>query len=105
VLAVAGEGRIAQRFAIDWVRLFADGRAFRGDPHNNASCRAFGARVFAVADGTVVETLDSLPENVPDPVARAVPITPRRSAATTSCWTWEMSGTRSTGISSRVASK
>jgi hypothetical protein len=32
--------------------------------------------VFAVADGTVVETLDGLPENVPDPVTRAVPITP-----------------------------
>jgi len=76
LLALAGEGRIAQRFAIDWVRLFEDGRTFRGDPRSNTSYRAFGARVLAVADGVVLDTLDGLPENVPDPVARAVPITP-----------------------------
>jgi murein DD-endopeptidase len=76
LLALAGEGRIAQRFAIDWVRLFEEGRTFRGDPRNNASYRAFGAKVLAVADGIVLDTLDGLPENVPDPVARAVPITP-----------------------------
>jgi murein DD-endopeptidase MepM/ murein hydrolase activator NlpD len=76
LFALAGEGRIAQRFAIDWVRLFEDGRTFQGDPRNNTSYRAFGAKVFAVADGIVVKTLDGLPENMPDPVARAVPITP-----------------------------
>jgi murein DD-endopeptidase MepM/ murein hydrolase activator NlpD len=76
LLAIAGQGRIAQRFAIDWVRLFEDGRTFRGDPRNNDSYRAFGAKVLAVADGVVIDTLDGLPENVPDPVARAVPITP-----------------------------
>lgn len=76
LLAIAGEGRIAQRFAIDWVRLFEDGRTFRGDPRNNDSYRAFGAGVLAVADGVVIDTVDGLPENVPDPVARAVPITP-----------------------------
>jgi len=76
LLALAGEARIAQRFATDWVRLFDDGRTFRGDPLNNASYRAFGARALAIADGTVVDTVDGLPENVPDPVARAVPITP-----------------------------
>jgi murein DD-endopeptidase MepM/ murein hydrolase activator NlpD len=76
LLAVTGEGRIAQRFAIDWVRLFEEGRTFKGDPRNNASYRAFGAKVLAVADGIVRDTLDGLPENVPDPVARAVLITP-----------------------------
>ena len=76
LLSLNGEGRIAQRFAIDWVRLFEDGRTFRGDPQSNASYRAFGANALAVADAIVVETLDGLPENVPDPVARAVPITP-----------------------------
>ena len=76
LLALAGQGRIAQRFATDWVRLFDDGRTFRGDPSDNASYRAFGARVLAVAGGTVLEMVDGLPENVPDPVARAVPITP-----------------------------
>jgi hypothetical protein len=76
LLALAGEARIAQRFATDWVRLFDDGRTFRGDPLSNGSYRAFGAPVLAVGDATVVETVDRIPENVPDPVARAVPITP-----------------------------
>jgi len=76
ILALAGEGRVAQRFAIDWVRLFDDGRTLRGDPKSNASYRAFGASVLAVADGTVLDIVDGVPENIPDPVARAVPITP-----------------------------
>jgi hypothetical protein len=76
LLALAGEARIAQRLAIDWVRLFEDGRTFRGDPLSNESYRAFGARVLAVADGTVIDTVDGIPENVPDPVARAVQMTP-----------------------------
>lgn len=76
ILALNGEGRIAQRFAIDWVRLYDDGRTFQGDAKNNASYRAFGARALAVADGTVIESVDGIPENIPDPVARAVPITP-----------------------------
>jgi murein DD-endopeptidase MepM/ murein hydrolase activator NlpD len=77
LLALAGQGRIAQRFAIDWVRLFDDGRTFRGDPRQNTSYRAFGAQVRAVSDGTVVETVDGIPENVPDPVVRAVAMTPK----------------------------
>ena len=76
ILALAGEGRVAQRFAIDWVRLFDDGRTFRGDPKSNASYRAFGASVRAVADGAVLDIVDGIPENVPDPVARSVTMTP-----------------------------
>ena len=37
-----------------------------------------------------VETLDGLPENVPDPVARAVPITPTTVSGNYTCWIWEM---------------
>jgi murein DD-endopeptidase MepM/ murein hydrolase activator NlpD len=76
LFALAGEGRIAQRFAIDWVRLNNDGRTWEGDPSRNASYRAYGADVLAVADGIVFETHDGIPENVPDPVARGVPMTP-----------------------------
>jgi hypothetical protein len=76
LLALSGEGRIAQRFAIDWVRLYPDGRTLHGDPLNNASYRAYGAELLAVADGTVSLTHDGIPENVPDPVARAVPMSP-----------------------------
>ncbi|MGE0702583.1 MAG: M23 family metallopeptidase [Vicinamibacterales bacterium] len=77
LLSLTGEARLAQRFAIDWVQLYDDGRTFRGDPLRNDSYRSFGANVLAVADGVVVGTLDGIPENTPDPVARAVPMTPR----------------------------
>jgi murein DD-endopeptidase len=76
LMALSGAGRFPQRFAIDWVRLFPDGRTFNGVATNNRSYRAFGAEALAVADATVVETTDGIPENVPDPTARAVPMTP-----------------------------
>jgi murein DD-endopeptidase MepM/ murein hydrolase activator NlpD len=56
--------------------MYDDGRTWRGDQLKNSSYRAYGSRALAVADGVVVETTDGIPENVPDPVARAVPITP-----------------------------
>ena len=58
------------------MRLYEDGRTSKGDPSKNASYRAYGADVLAVADAVVQETHDKIPENVPDPIARAVPITP-----------------------------
>ena len=76
VMALTGEGHIPERFAIDWVRLFEDGAPFHGDPSNNASYRAFGADVLAVADGTVVAIVDGVPENIPDPIKRGVQISP-----------------------------
>ena len=78
ILALSGQGRIAQRFAIDRVRLFDDGLTSKGDPSKNASYRAYGSDVLAVRgdECRVVAIRDGIPENVPDPVARAVPITP-----------------------------
>ena len=72
---VEGRGRIAQRFAIDWVRLNADGRTFSGDQKDNKSYRAYGAEALAVSDALVVATKDGIPENVPGPASRAVLIT------------------------------
>jgi hypothetical protein len=77
LIALGGQARIAQRFAVDWVRLYDDGRTVRGEPLDNNSYRAFGANVLAVDDGIVREVLDGIPENVPDPTARVVPITPK----------------------------
>jgi murein DD-endopeptidase MepM/ murein hydrolase activator NlpD len=76
LLALSGQARIAQRFATDWVRLYEDGRTVRGDPAANANYRAYGANVLAVADGRVVHVVDGLPDNVPHPTERRVPITP-----------------------------
>ena len=54
-----------QRFAIDWILLNADGQIFHGDEKNVKSYACYGAKVIAVADGTVVETLSTLDEQVP----------------------------------------
>lgn len=75
LIPVNGRARIAQRFAIDWVRLGPNGRTFDGDQKDNRSYRAYGADILAVADATVAATKDGIPENVPGLTSRAVPIT------------------------------
>ena len=61
----------AQRFAIDWMRMNDDGYLVVGDPLKNDSWTGYGADVIAVADGTVVKTLDEFddikPGDTPDP--------------------------------------
>jgi hypothetical protein len=66
---------IAQRFAIDYVRVDAVGRTVAGDRARNENFYAENAEAIAVADGIVVATKDSIPENVPGTSSRAVPIT------------------------------
>jgi murein DD-endopeptidase len=75
VIPIEGRARIAQRFAIDWVRLNPDGNTFTGDPLDNKNYRAYGSEALAVADGVVVATKDGIPQNVPGENSRAVPIT------------------------------
>jgi len=71
------EGRLylAQRLAIDWLRLNADNKTFSGDERDNKSYRAYGAEAFAVADGVIASVKDGIPENIPGVTSRAVPIT------------------------------
>jgi Peptidase family M23 len=70
-LPVNGRIYFAQRFAIDWVLLDDQGRLVHGDVSDVHNYPDYGVDVFAVADGTVVETLDTLedqkPPNSPDP--------------------------------------
>ncbi|HEX8846518.1 MAG TPA: M23 family metallopeptidase [Pyrinomonadaceae bacterium] len=54
-----------QRFAIDWMRLSNDGHFVVGDPSRNENWANYGADILAVADGTVIETLDTLDDNKP----------------------------------------
>ncbi|MEZ5170680.1 MAG: M23 family metallopeptidase [Acidimicrobiia bacterium] len=54
-----------QRFAIDWKQMNDDGEFFEGDPNSNESYVDYGADILAVADGTVVATLDGMPANEP----------------------------------------
>ncbi len=70
-LPVNGEIHFAQRFAIDWMQLNADGRFSKGSGKDVKDYADYGAKVIAVADGTVVETLTNLNDQVvgtlPDP--------------------------------------
>jgi hypothetical protein len=75
LLAVGGGARIAQRFAIDWVKVDMQGRGFDGDAKDNKTYFAYGEEAVAVADATVVAIKDGIPENVPGLTSRAVPIT------------------------------
>lgn len=75
LVVVNGKARIAQRFATDWTRIGADGLAFRGDPSKNTNWSPYGAEVLAVANATVVDIKDNIPENDPTSDNKAVPIT------------------------------
>jgi murein DD-endopeptidase MepM/ murein hydrolase activator NlpD len=75
LIPVGGVPSIAQRFAIDYVKVNDDHVTFTGDRLKNESYFAYGQDALAVADGSVVAVKDGIPENVPGPQSRAVPIT------------------------------
>lgn len=75
LIPVEGTAAIAQRFAIDYVKLDTGGRTFSGDRLKNENYYAQGAEALAVGDGVVADTKDSIPENIPGANSRAVPIT------------------------------
>ncbi len=74
-IPIDGLPSIAQRFAIDYVLVDSAFKTFRGDALRNESYYAEDVDVLAVADGMIVATKDSIPENIPGASSRAVPIT------------------------------
>ena len=62
IYAVDGRARIPARFAIDFVRLENDGSHARGDRAAIANWHGYGVEVLAVADATVAEAHDDIPE-------------------------------------------
>jgi murein DD-endopeptidase MepM/ murein hydrolase activator NlpD len=75
LIPLGGRPEIAQRFAIDWAKVGPSGQRFDGDAKNNASYFAYGSDILSVADGVVTSIKDGIPQNVPGPASRAVPIT------------------------------
>ena len=63
--SINGQLWAAERFAIDYVQLDGDGRAFTGDKAKVESYAYFGADILAVSDGPVVAAIDGMPEQVP----------------------------------------
>jgi murein DD-endopeptidase len=74
-LALGGTVTIPQRFAIDFLQVNDSGITYRGDRSRNENFIAYGMEALAVADGIIVQTKDSIPENTGGPMSRAVPIT------------------------------
>lgn len=60
-------GKLAnfQRFAIDWMKLTDEGTLYSGDKTKNESYADYGEAVYAVADGTVSSTLDTVEAGTP----------------------------------------
>jgi murein DD-endopeptidase MepM/ murein hydrolase activator NlpD len=77
-LVMAFDGHVAsgQRYAIDFLQVDSIGGSRRpgSDASKNANYYAYGSELYAVADGVVLATKDSIPENVPGANSRAVPI-------------------------------
>jgi hypothetical protein len=72
VMAVNGTLRVPERFAIDWVQLQPDNRLYTGDMAKLGSYRYFGAPVYAVADGRVVNLYDKAEEQTPGQPKRGI---------------------------------
>ena len=76
---ITGSGGLyaPQRFAIDFLQIDAEGRAWVGTNSNLTDWRAFGAEVYSAAAGQVVSTVDGYDDNIPGKVP---PITPANIA-------------------------
>lgn len=75
VLSVNGSPYIGQRFGVDWMKFGDDGKIFRNNGKLNADWPCYGAELLAVADGSVADVRDGIPENRPLAKERAVPMT------------------------------
>ncbi|TSD94445.1 M23 family metallopeptidase [Skermania sp. ID1734] len=73
--SVNGSEYDSQRFAIDWMLLGDDGQFVHGDPKVATNYADYGQDVLAVADGTVVSTINDLPDQVPGTLPNPASIT------------------------------
>ena len=64
-LPINGAIHVAERFAIDFVRLNDKSMLFTGDMLKVSDYEYFGDEIYSVADGTVVGVQDGLPEQIP----------------------------------------
>ena len=70
VLVIDGTRCLAQRFAIDWIRIDDQKRPYVGDWRVNEHWLCFGDPVVSASGGRVVETLNTMDDNTPPVSAR-----------------------------------
>jgi murein DD-endopeptidase MepM/ murein hydrolase activator NlpD len=73
-LPVNGRVYVAQRFAVDWEQLDAQGRVYTGAQSDAASYTIYGRDVLAVADAPVVAVVDGLPDQPPGKMPSGISI-------------------------------
>jgi hypothetical protein len=73
-MPINGRVYVAQRFAVDWEQLDANGRIYSGPRERLESYTIFGKPVFAVADGVVAVVVKGLPEQTPGKYPTDIPI-------------------------------
>ena len=64
-LPVNGRVWVAQRYAVDWEQMDANGRIYTGPREKLESYAIFGQPVLAVANALVVSVIDGQPEQTP----------------------------------------
>ena len=74
-LGVNGGFFDGQRFAIDYMRLNKRGELVRGNPDNVENYVGYGAKVLAVANGTVVSMLNTLDDQPPGKLPNPADVT------------------------------
>ncbi len=74
LLPLNGRFALAQRFAIDWEQIDDQNRLVKGDLGKVENYTIFGRDVIAVADGTVIDTRNDLPEQPPGKLPDNLPI-------------------------------
>jgi hypothetical protein len=73
-MPVNGHVWLAQRFAVDWEQLDAQGRIYAGDREKLESYTIFGKPVVAVADAVVASVIDGFPEQTPGKYPTDIPL-------------------------------
>jgi hypothetical protein len=73
-LPVSGRVWLAQRYAVDWEELDAQGRVYVGPREKLESYTIFGKPVVAVADAVVASVTDGLPEQTPGKYPTDIPL-------------------------------
>nr|WP_106184184.1 M23 family metallopeptidase [Legionella pneumophila] len=62
-----------ERYAIDFMQFGSDGHIYKENPYKNDNYYSYGANIYSVADGKVVDVYDGVPDNTPP--GRDYPVT------------------------------
>ena len=65
ITAIDGNVHLAQRFAIDWIKVGPNGDSTHDGTARNDNWWGYGEPLLAVADGEITAVVDGIPENTP----------------------------------------